>query len=59
MSAGPSLQCPVPALAGHKIHDAIPCLHVIEKVVLLRSLGGSVEDPLRLTEDNQVCFMGP
>lgn len=26
-------QCPGPALAGSKIPDAIPCLHVIEKVV--------------------------
>lgn len=49
-------RCPGPALAGSKIPDAIPCGHVIEKVVLLRDNG---EDPGRLTEDRQVCFMGP
>lgn len=52
-------RCPGPALAGSKIPDAIPCLQVIEKVVLLRRLGGNGEDPGRLTEDRQVCFMGP
>lgn len=49
-----SNQSPSPALAGNEVHDAITSVYSVEAVVL--HVKG---EPLRPTEDNQVCFGGP